>query len=187
MKPTIYKRSEALILRRILDTSSALQMRYDRQSDSICYTANMKRVHPEGVLIGEKRQAIEWNFVDSTKVIDGHPCSLAEGLFRGRKYLAWYNPEIDANKLGPWKLHGLPGAVIYAYDTTAYISFRALKVKNISEVDALKALVKPKLTMVSKEEHRAYVEEFWKQLEKIKAPEGFTYDLKVTLDRLEKK
>ena len=170
----------------ILDTSSAMQMRYNRPSDSFYYTAKMKRVHPEGVLIGEKRKTIEWNFIDSTKVIDGHPYSLAEGIFRGRKYLAWYNPEIDANKLGPWKLHGLPGAVIYAYDTTDYISFRALQVKFISEDDDLKALVLPKLTMVSREEHRAYVEEFWKQLENIQAPEGFTYNLKATIDRIEK-
>lgn len=169
------------------NTSSYIQMRYEKSSDSIYSLAKMKNLHPKGVLIGEKRKAIEWNFIDSNRLIDGHLCQLVEGSFRGRKYIVWCNPNIDARRIGPWKLHGVPGAIIYAYDTTKYITFRALKVTYINEDEALKAVVKPKLTIVSRDAQRAHYEEaVRKKIEGIEAPEGFSYDLKVTLDRLEK-
>ncbi len=170
---------------RIVDTGSAAYIQYDQQSDSIFSLAKMKDRDPQEVLIGEKRQEIKWLLVDSVKVIDGQPCKFAQGNFRGRKYIAWYNPSIDVNEIGPWKLHGLPGAVIHACDSTEYISFRALKISS-SEEEAVKTILNPKLSIVSRQEQRAYQDKLAQKMENREAPEGLTYKLKVTLNRLEK-
>jgi GLPGLI family protein len=58
---------------------------------------------------------MEWEELDENKMIEGIPCRKAAADFRGRKYTAWYAPSIT-NSDGPWKLGGLPGLILEAYD-----------------------------------------------------------------------
>ena len=46
----------------------------------------------------------------------------AECDFRGRHYIAWFNPKIPIPD-GPWKLRGLPGLIIEAYDEKKHVQF----------------------------------------------------------------
>lgn len=56
-----------------------------------------------------------WEIIeDSTKNILGYECMKAETDYHGRRWTAWFTPEIPVQD-GPWKLHGLPGLVIEAY------------------------------------------------------------------------
>ena len=57
-----------------------------------------------------------WLLLDEKKTIRGYECSLAECDFRGRHYYAWYTDEIPMS-YGPWKLGGLPGLIVSAYDS----------------------------------------------------------------------
>lgn len=57
----------------------------------------------------------DWNIEDSTKVIMGHECQKATCDFRGRKWTAWFATDVPVSD-GPWKLCGLPGLVMEAYD-----------------------------------------------------------------------
>lgn len=63
----------------------------------------------------EKTEYPNWQFADSTRVIQGYECHLAYADFRGRRWHAWYAPDI-ATAEGPWKLIGLPGLILEAYD-----------------------------------------------------------------------
>ncbi|HKL85603.1 MAG TPA: GLPGLI family protein, partial [Treponemataceae bacterium] len=57
----------------------------------------------------------EWIVGDSTKQILGYTCKKAACDFRGRHWTAWFAEDIPI-KEGPWKLNGLPGLILEAYD-----------------------------------------------------------------------
>lgn len=66
----------------------------------------------------------EWELTDSTKRILGYDCYKAETTYRGRKWTAWFTPEIPLHD-GPWKLCGLPGLILEAIDATGEYAFTA--------------------------------------------------------------
>lgn len=55
----------------------------------------------------------EWEISDSTRNVLGYECVKAFSDYHGRKWEAWFSPEIPINN-GPWKLHGLPGLILEA-------------------------------------------------------------------------
>ena len=65
-----------------------------------------------------------WEITDSVMVIDGINCVKATADYRGRKWTAWFAPEIPFNE-GPWKLWGLPGLIVRAYDSKGHYRFEA--------------------------------------------------------------
>ena len=64
----------------------------------------------------------EWEIGDSTRTILGYECIQAFSYFRGRRWIAWFTPEIPIQE-GPWKLCGLPGLILEAYDANMDYSF----------------------------------------------------------------
>lgn len=56
---------------------------------------------------------IEWITTDSTMNIAGYECFMATADYHGRKWTAWFSPEIPVSD-GPWKLCGLPGIILRA-------------------------------------------------------------------------
>ncbi|MDE6392531.1 MAG: GLPGLI family protein [Muribaculaceae bacterium] len=77
----------------------------------------------------------EWEISDDTKEIIGYQCFKATTDYRGRRWTAWFSPEIPVQE-GPWKLCGLPGLILEAYDTDKNYHFEAdgLKQNPNSEV-----------------------------------------------------
>jgi GLPGLI family protein len=69
----------------------------------------------------------KWNITTEKKKIGSLECYAATCDFRGRKYTAWYAPDIPTQN-GPWKLNGLPGLIIEAYDTYKEVYFTAKKI-----------------------------------------------------------
>lgn len=74
---------------------------YDRKASELCrYT--------------EPISEMEWEIVeDSTKNILGFECIMACSDYHGRKWTAWFTPELPIQE-GPWKLRGLPGLILTA-------------------------------------------------------------------------
>lgn len=68
-----------------------------------------------------------WQITDSIKEIDGLSCIKASTSFRGRNWTAWFTPEIPIPE-GPWKLWGLPGLIVSAYDSKGHYRFTAKKI-----------------------------------------------------------
>ena len=67
----------------------------------------------------------DWAILDdSTKTVLGYECMMATTEYHGRKWTAWFTPEIPMNA-GPWKLLGLPGLILEAIDSTGQHHFSA--------------------------------------------------------------
>jgi GLPGLI family protein len=77
--------------------------------------------------VKEKKPDIQWDITDSTKKIGDYRCTMATADFRGRNYTAWFTPKIPVH-YGPWKLIGLPGLILKAYDQKKEIYFSAQKI-----------------------------------------------------------
>ncbi len=56
---------------------------------------------------------LKWELNDSVKNILGYECQLAEADYHGRKWYAWFAPDIPVQD-GPWQLCGLPGLIMQA-------------------------------------------------------------------------
>lgn len=67
---------------------------------------------------------IAWTVTDSTKTILGYECVMATADYHGRHWTAWFAPEIPVHD-GPWKLHGLPGLILEASESSGQHHFMA--------------------------------------------------------------
>lgn len=74
--------------------------------------------------VSEDWEKPEWEIGDNTKTILGYECVEASANYRGRKWTAWFAPEIPIQE-GPWKLCGLPGLILEAHDANNEYIFEA--------------------------------------------------------------
>lgn len=81
----------------------------------------------QNLLIEEPLPALSWTITNNTKTVGTHRVQLATTSFRGRKYEAWFAPDLPL-PLGPWKLGGLPGLILEAYDSERRFSFEAVSI-----------------------------------------------------------
>ncbi len=56
---------------------------------------------------------LKWEICDSTATVLDYECNLATADYHGRKWKAWFAPEIPVQD-GPWQLCGLPGLIMKA-------------------------------------------------------------------------
>ena len=56
---------------------------------------------------------LTWDLLDSTKTVLDYECQLATADYHGRRWEAWFAPEITVSD-GPWQLCGLPGLIMEA-------------------------------------------------------------------------
>lgn len=82
--------------------------------------------------VKEKKVNINWKLISERKKIGDFECYKAIGLLRGREYTAWYTNEIPI-PFGPWKLQGLPGLIIEAYDKNENFYFCMKKIEYPSQ------------------------------------------------------
>lgn len=69
---------------------------------------------------------------DSSATILGYRCRLATACYKGRLWSAWYAEDIPLY-VGPWKLCGLPGLILRAYDSRRHYVFDAIGIKTADE------------------------------------------------------
>jgi GLPGLI family protein len=81
----------------------------------------------------EKIPVIPWQLKNEVKTISGYVCKKAEATFRGRKYIVWYTSAIPIS-IGPWKLQGLPGAILEAKSEDGEIEFIAESIRIPADV-----------------------------------------------------
>lgn len=73
-----------------------------------------------------------WAISDSTKNILGYECIKATSDYHGRKWEAWFSPEIPVSN-GPWKLGGLPGLILEASTEGGQYSFVATGIQQTTK------------------------------------------------------
>lgn len=76
----------------------------------------------ESYLIEDAMPAIDWKISSDTATYGGLHCQKATAHFKGRDYTAWFCPDIPLH-VGPWKLNGLPGVIVEAYDAKKDVQF----------------------------------------------------------------
>lgn len=79
----------------------------------------------------EDNISIKWKIKDSLKQFQKIQCQQAIGSFRGRIYEVWFAPSIPISS-GPWKLGGLPGIILEAYDSKKQVLFQFTGIENIA-------------------------------------------------------
>lgn len=62
-------------------------------------------------IVEDNKYKIDWTLTKNTKKILAHKCQEAIGLFRGRKYFAYFANDIPVPN-GPFKFDGLPGLIL---------------------------------------------------------------------------
>lgn len=84
----------------------------------------------EQYVVEEPIENIEWTLVeDTTKNVLGYNCIMATTDYHGRKWTAWFSPEIPV-QAGPWKLAGLPGLILEAVADNGVYSFVATGIQH---------------------------------------------------------
>ena len=83
-------------------------------------------------LIEEPPYTIDWKITNDTMSFSGIHCQKATSQFKGRNWNAWFATELPFQS-GPWKLHGLPGLIIDAYDDTKTVRFEFAGLENIKD------------------------------------------------------
>ena len=97
----------------------------------------------------EKAETPDWQLIpDSTTTIIGYHCQLAKTNFKGRTWLAWYAEDIPVSE-GPWKLCGLPGLILRAYDAQQQFYLNAIGLEDLKGKETLKYAKPEKAEKVS--------------------------------------
>ncbi len=73
-----------------------------------------------------------WTMGDSTREVLGYTCQQATADFRGRRWTAWFATDIPISD-GPWKLGGLPGLILEAYDEEQQHVFTAVGLERVKD------------------------------------------------------
>ena len=76
--------------------------------------------------------AQKWTMGDSTREVLGYTCQQATADFRGRRWTAWFATDIPVSD-GPWKLGGLPGLILEAYDEGQQHVFTAVGLERVKD------------------------------------------------------
>ena len=106
-------------------------MKVSPQGDQVAYhikknTMWSNVLYRKQIYIKEVAPSQTWKIEKETKKIGKFNCKKATTTFRGRTYTAWFTSDIPL-PYGPWKLHGLPGLILEAYDSNknAYWYFKS--------------------------------------------------------------
>lgn len=99
---------------------------YYKNYPSAGKSLHLEAIGMENYQCTEDVETPDWQLIpDSTAKIIGYPCQLAKTNFKGRTWYAWYAEDIPMQE-GPWKLCGLPGLVLKAYDENQEYVFTAI-------------------------------------------------------------
>jgi GLPGLI family protein len=107
---------------------------------------------------------LDWSITNEKKRDDqGNQVQKAEAFFRGRKWTAYFNPEIPLN-VGPYKFYGLPGLITEIYDDKKDYVFKLIGNYKISKkaIDVPSSRYVDKDLTVSKKKFLQIMEEYKK-------------------------
>lgn len=101
------------------------------------YFANEKKLYTKEnmvsiFLIEEPTTKIDWKISKDTTSFSGVHCQKATARFKGRNWIAWFASELPFQS-GPWKLNGLPGLIVEAYDDKKEVQFKFEGIEDISK------------------------------------------------------
>lgn len=96
--------------------------------ENIYYPQNVSGSLYDTIFEKDLARIIKWEILEETKQINSFVCHKALGNFRGRTYTVWFTLDIPVS-FGPWKLNGLPGLILEAYDKKNEYMFYVKKIE----------------------------------------------------------
>jgi len=91
-----------------------------------------EQIFNKSFIVKDVPPRINWQIAEETKVIeDKYLCKKAVGEFRGRIYTVWFTEDIPLS-FGFFKLEGLYGLILEAYDNTGEVQFKLKSISNDS-------------------------------------------------------
>ncbi len=81
-----------------------------------------------------------WTLSDEKKQFQKLDLQKAETTWGGRKWTAWFAPQIPVSS-GPYKFGGLPGLIVELGDNKNNYHFQLIKSENLSETSKIKPLI----------------------------------------------
>lgn len=79
---------------------------------------------------------INWKIMNEVKDFENLKCTKAVGEFKGRIYTAWFTTDLPISG-APWKLCGLPGLIIEAYDNKKEVFFQLSAIGKQSDSNSI--------------------------------------------------
>ncbi|MCM4160898.1 GLPGLI family protein [Antarcticibacterium flavum] len=166
----------------------------ERTTGNMYYTLKIPKMD-DRLYYPEAMDQFEWEILPETKKIKDYEVQKATTAFAGRKYVAWFTPEVPIAE-GPYKFNGLPGLILEIADTGGHWVFELFGLEKLSpklkynlnlnqfvktDREQLEALwyryrrdpmgyAKNPNVKISPENHKKYVEAFTKMLEKENNP-----------------
>lgn len=101
---------------------------YDQERTTVYDNAGLM----ESGVYDEPFSELSWELGDSTKSVLGYECVMAAADYHGRKWTAWFAPDIPVHD-GPWKLRGLPGLILEATEEKGHHDFIADGIEQSSQ------------------------------------------------------
>jgi len=80
----------------------------------------------------EKLRNQIWTIGRDKKWKNGYMCQKATTTYLGRKYTAWFTPDIPFSN-GPWKFGGLPGLILQVYDSKMQYYFDCIGIQQLKQ------------------------------------------------------
>ncbi|RZS94536.1 GLPGLI family protein [Cecembia calidifontis] len=83
---------------------------------------NFRKIFRTDYMYQESMGGITWTIEKEAKEILGYQCNLATCTYGGRKFMAWFAPELPLDD-GPYIFQGLPGLIFELYDSECNFHF----------------------------------------------------------------
>ena len=120
---------------------------------------HLEAIGMENYQCTEDVETPDWQLIpdSTTEIIDYH-CQLAKTNFKGRTWYVWYAEDIPMQE-GPWKLCGLPGLILKAYDENREYVFSAIGMNTLNGSTPI-TLTKDKREEITQKKLREAKEKF---------------------------
>ena len=124
------KNKSDIMAKRIKDPYAGYTTLRDEVFKNTSNEGYLRFVHMPGwVSCREKIEGLfDWQLLDGDSIVCGYPCHKATTIFRGRIWTVWYTLDLPYSD-GPWKFCGLPGLVLYAYDSEDKFRFNCIGIE----------------------------------------------------------
>ena len=126
----VSKHKDDIMAKRIKNPYAAYAPLHDEVFKNTPNEGYMRFIHMPGwVSCREKIEGLfDWQLQDGDSIVCGYLCHKATTIFRGRIWTVWYTLDLPYSD-GPWKFCGLPGLVLYAYDSEDKFRFNCIGIE----------------------------------------------------------
>lgn len=101
--------------------------RWHEKNDSITFYGSISSLGR--YYYDEPEPDYNWVLTDETKQIGPYICHKATASIYGREWEAWFTEDVPVSE-GPWKLAGLPGIIVNAYDIKHEHTFKLTSIRD---------------------------------------------------------